>query len=354
MQKTVYSLAQIAKEFQVEFFGNPEHLIYGVSDLESANQHQASFFANPRYEQAMKKSQAGVIVLSKEALKCFSEEELRVRNFLISQEPSRTFQALLELFSEHETKCTAFDGIHPTAVIHESAEVHPSATIGPNVVIDGQVKIGSGTSIGSGAYIGLKTQVGQDCVIYPNVTIREHCTIGNRVVIQPGAVIGSCGFGFTTDKSGKHTKLNQVGRVVIGDDVEIGANTTIDRARFQATSVGEGTKIDNLVQIAHGVVIGKHSLIIAQTGIAGSTEIGNHVVLAGQVAVNGHIQITNQVMVAARSAVSKSLTKPGKYGGVPVMPLADYNRMAVHLQNIEKLVKEVKALRKELDVLTSK
>lgn len=344
-EKVSYTLKELAERLQVVLQGDPAHAIFGVADLESATQNEASFFANPRYESVMKHSQAGVIVVA-------SAQHLQLgKNFLIAENPSRTFQELIELFAEAKPPRSAFSGIHPTAVVHESACVDAQVTIGPYAVIDAGVKIAKGTFIGASCYIGPEVHIGEDCILHPQVTVREGCVIGNRVVIQPGAVIGSCGYGFTTDKLGKHTKLNQVGNVIVEDDVEIGANTTIDRARFQSTVIGEGSKIDNLVQIAHGVKIGKHNLIVGQTGIAGSTETGNHVILAGQVAVNGHIKIADHVVVTGRSGVSKSLLKAGKYGGVPAMPLAEYNKMAVHLQNIAKLVEEQKQLKQKLDQL---
>ena len=341
-QKTFYTLQEITEYLHIELKGNPELKIFGVNDLESAKETDVSFFSNPRYEQAMKKSQAGAIVVSKQ------HEITSHGNFLIADDPSRTFQELIELFANIKKETTGFSGIHSTAVVHESAEIAEGVTLSPYVVVDANVKIGANSFIGSGSYIGMSVIIGQNCVLHQHVVIREAVVIGNRVVIQPGAVIGSCGFGFTTDKTGKHTKLNQVGTVIIEDDVEIGANTTIDRARFQSTRIGEGTKIDNLVQIGHGVKVGKHNFIISQTGIAGSTETGNHVILAGQVAVNGHIKLADGVMVAARSGVSKSIQKAGKYGGMPAMPLSEYNRMVVHLQNIEKLVAEHKLMKKKL------
>jgi UDP-3-O-[3-hydroxymyristoyl] glucosamine N-acyltransferase len=340
--KTTYTLQELAELIQARFHGDKNLPISGVAGLEEAKPEHASFLANPRYEKAMMQSHAGVIVVSSK------QELVEGRNFLITEDPSQAFQKLIELFSQLKSKTSSFQGIHPTAVIHESAKISENVTVGPLAVIDANVTIGQNSIISASCFIGAGVQIGSDTTLYPHVTIREGCVIGSRVVIQPGAVIGSCGYGYIADKTGKHNKLNQVGNVVIEDDVEIGANTTIDRARFQSTVIGEGTKVDNLVQIAHGVKIGKHSLIIAQTGIAGSTEIGNHVILAGQVAVNGHIKIADQVVVAARSGVSKSLTKPGKYGGVPVLPLAEYNRMAVLLQNIEKFAAELKLLKKKV------
>lgn len=318
-----YTLQELAEYTQAHLHGNPAHRITGVQSLEAATESDASFLSNLRYEKAMKQSLAGLIIVP------LTQELQPEKNYLLSDDPSRTFQQLIELFSRAQLVASAFLGIHKTAVIHESAKIEEGVTIGPYVTIDQGVSIGAKTHIHASCSIGPGVRLGSECILYPHVTIRERCQIGNRVVIQSGAVIGSCGFGFTTDKRGHHTKLNQVGNVVIEDDVEIGANATIDRARFQSTHIGEGTKIDNLVQIAHGVKIGKHNLIIAQTGIAGSTETGKHVILAGQVGVNGHIKIADNVIIAARSGVSKSIVKPGKYGGNPAMPLTEYNRMTV-------------------------
>lgn len=334
-----YSLEDLAKITNCQLIGDPKHFISGVADLESATQDDASFLSNHRYTGAMQRSHAGVIVIQEGVDKPSS------KNYLLSANPDATFQQLIELFRTNRAPRSYFTGIHPTAVIHPTATLGADVTICPYVVIDGGVSIGKGTFIGAGSTIGADVTVGDDCVIYQQVTIREGCSLGNRAVIQPGAVIGSCGFGFTTDKQGKHQKLNQVGTVTIDDDVEIGANTTIDRARFKATKVGAGTKIDNLVQLAHGVVIGKHCLIIAQTGIAGSTTLGNHVVLAGKVAVNGHITIGDQVMVAACAGITKSIKQPGRYAGNPAIDLSEHNKNQVHLRNIESLIEDIRTIK---------
>lgn len=340
-----YRLEELAKMTNCRLFGDPTHQISGIADLESATSSDASFLTNPRYESQMLQSNAGVIVIKEgfEAASCAN------KNFLFSQHPDATFQMLIELFRSHLVSKSEFRGIHPSAVIHPSAQIGQDVTICPFVVIDGRVVIGQGTSIGPHTSIGPGVQIGESCVVHAHVTIREGCVVGNRVTLQPGAVIGSCGFGYTSDKQGHHCKLNQLGNVVLEDDVEIGANTTIDRARFKSTRIEQGTKVDNLVQIAHGVVIGKHSLIIAQSGIAGSASIGNHVILAGKVAVNGHIKIADQVMVAACSAVTKSIQKPGKYGGFPVQELSEHNKNQVQLRNISKFVQQLRDLENKVN-----
>lgn len=339
-----FTLEALATLTNCQLKGNPQHEILGVADLETATSQDASFFSNARYQQALKSSQAGVIFVDTQI------PLLENKNYLISDQPSRAFQLVVDALFPPQ-KLSGFTGIHPTAVVHETVQLGEGVTIGPQAVIDENVKIGKNTFIGSGVFIGPDTQIGQDCIIHPRVVIRECCQIGQRVVIQPGAVIGSCGFGYTMDKQGRHVKLNQVGNVIIEDDVEIGANTTIDRSRFKSTRIGHGSKIDNLVQLGHGVSVGAHNIIVAQTGIAGSTTTGRYVVLAGQVAVAGHLHLDDEVTVAGKSGVSKSLPK-GKYGGIPAIPLQEYNRNQVFLRNIETYVRELKELAKHLQALT--
>ncbi len=348
MEKKQYTLAELADKTQSTLIGDPNYCITNVADLESASQEDASFLTklpygqNSRYEQVMRKSAAGVFFVHPEATL------IEGRNFLLNEDPSRAFQMVLELINGSKQELTGFTGIHPTAVLHPTSKIGKDVTIGPHAVIDKGVVIGDQTSIGAGCYIGPSCILGTHCIIHPNVVIRERCTLGDRVVLQPGVVIGSCGFGYTLDKQGRHVKLNQVGTVVIEDDVEIGANTTIDRSRFKSTRIGRGSKIDNLVQIGHGAVIGPDNMIVAQTGIAGSTETGQHVVMAGQCGIAGHLKIGDRVILAARTGVDKSLPEAGKYGGVPAMPLSEHNRIEVRLRNIEGYVDQVKKLEARL------
>lgn len=348
MTKKTFTLAELAALTESRLIGNAEHTIQNVADLETAAEFDASFLANPNYDKAMRASLAGVVFVSP------SVELVPGRNFLISEDPSRAFQTIVEAFFGNILNVyTGFQEIHPSAVIHETASIGKNVSIGPRAVVDKEVVIGDNTTIGAGCYIGFQTTIGNHSFLHPNVTIRERCKIGNRVIIQPGAVIGSCGFGYITNQEGKHIKLNQVGIVIIEDDVEIGANTTIDRSRFKATIIGQGSKIDNLVQIGHGVVVGPHNIIVAQAGIAGSTKTGKYVVIAGQVAIAGHITIADQVMIAGKSGVSKSITESGKYNGIPVMPVKEYNRNAVYLRNIETYVNQLKELQAKVQQLNA-
>ena len=294
-----FTIKELALHTKSTVIGNENQIITGVNSLETASETQASFIANTRYSEALKNSKAGVICIDS------SYDINQNNNFLVSENPSKAFQIIAELILS--TNSTAFTGIHPSATLHPSSTLGKNINMGPNVVIDQNVTIKDGTTIYSNTYIGANSEIGQNCTIYSNVSIRENIKIGNNVIIQPGAVIGSCGFGFVPDKTGKYQKLNQIGNVVIEDDVEIGANVTIDRARFNKTIIKKGVKIDNLVQIAHNVEINDNTVIAAQTGISGSTTIGKNVILGGQVGVAGHLHLSDHVMVGAQSGISKNL-----------------------------------------------
>ncbi len=346
------TLAQLAELTGARVVGDPSTTIEGVADLASATPSDVSFLSATQfggsfksYEKAMRTSKAGAIFVSDEI------ELPSDRQFLITPDPSQSFQTIVQLL--HPKIETGFEGIHPSAVIHPTAKIGTDVTIGPCAVIDRDVVIGNGTHIGAQVSIGAQTVIGDHCLLHPRSTVREGCRLGNRVQLQPGAVIGSCGFGYTTDANGIHTKIEQLGAVVLEDDVEIGANTTIDRGRFAKTRVRSGTKIDNLVQIAHGVDVGPSNLIVGQSGIAGSTKTGRNVVLAGQVAVNGHIELADQVMVAARSAVMRSLKEPGKYIGEPAVPYADFRRQFMHLLRLDRYAKHIAELETRLKSLES-
>ena len=338
-----FSLDEVARHIGATLEGDAEYRITGVSDLEHATGSELSFFWNPRYSKQLAMSKAGAIIVPP------SIERPHGKNYLIHNDPSVGFQAVLSLFMGSKKRLSGFSGVHPTAVIHPTSKLGTDVVIGPYAVVDEGSVIGDRTFIGAFVYVGSGTTIGCDGIIHPHVVLREKCVLGDRVIIQPGAVLGSCGYGYSTDAQGHHTKLEQFGNVVLGDDVEVGANTTIDRARFQSTLIKKGTKVDNLVQIAHNVEIGEDSLIVSQVGIAGSTKLENHVVLGGKVAVNGHIQIGDGVRVTACSGVSKSLHAGGDYGGVPAQSLHDYNRNAVYLRRIGELFQRVKAVEDALN-----
>ncbi|MDE3055379.1 MAG: UDP-3-O-(3-hydroxymyristoyl)glucosamine N-acyltransferase [Verrucomicrobiota bacterium] len=320
-----FTLEELARCTGAELVGDPSWRISGVEALDRAASLDASFLANSRYREMMVKSAAGVVCLSPEIT-----PRVEGRNYLLSLDPSRTFQKIAELFITRGK--SAFEGIHPTAVVHESVQLGNNVSIGPYAVIDRDVVIGEGSRIDSHVSIGYGVKIGSFCHLHPSSVVRERCLLGDRVILQPGAVIGSCGFGFLPDQNGHYQKLEQLGIVILEDDVEIGSNTTIDRARFKATIVRRGTKIDNLCQIAHNVEVGEGNMIAAQTGIAGSSKTGRFVLLGGQVGIVGHVELSDGVMVSSQSGVSKSLKKSGPYRGTPAVPLPEYHEREAKLR----------------------
>jgi UDP-3-O-[3-hydroxymyristoyl] glucosamine N-acyltransferase len=336
MTSLSFTVQEIAELLQCEAVGSLDHCIHGVDYLELATKEHATFLDNPLYQKFLTTTEAGLIVIHPKMAR------VEGKTYLLSTSPSLTFQKIIELFIQPIP--SAFCGIHPSAYIDKSVLLGENVTIGPHVVIDRGCTIGDNSTIGAGVFIGAESILGTSCLIHPHVVIREGSFLGNRVIIQPGVVIGSCGYGYHTDKQGKHTFLKQLGRVVLEDDVEIGANTTIDRARFKETRIKRGTKIDNLVQIGHQVELGEDNLIVSQVGISGSTKTGRNVVIGGQSGIAGHVTIGDQVTLAARSGVSKSIDEPGIYMGAPVMPRKEFGTHFAQLRSIGKLIERVASL----------
>lgn len=347
MQNKSFSLKELAEIFSVTWEGDPSHEISGVNTLDEASTHDASFLSNEKYTESMKLSKAGLI--------CIKPDLARdnKRNYLISENPSALFQKILTLLLPKLEQIT-FEGIHPTVVIHPTAKIGNNVTIGPYTVIEKNVEVQDNTIFFSHVYIGPNATVGKDCTFFPFSSVRENCLIGNRVILQTGATIGSCGFGYVPDKEGNHRKLDQLGNVIIEDDVEIGANSTIDRARFKSTIIRKGAKIDNLVQIAHNVQVGENNIIAAQTGVAGSVTMGKNVMIGGQAGIVGHIDLSDNILIATRAGVSKSIKKSGKYRGSPAIPIEEYHRQEVHVRRISKYKEALSALEKKVSELEEK
>ena len=265
-----FTLEQLAKMSGGELLGDPSLQITGAASLAEATPGEISFFANPKYIGLLRKTRASAVFVPPHFADTLDAAQIRVSN------PTKAFEQVVLKFAPKPITFTA--GVHPSAVVDSSAQLGERVSIQPLAVIEPGARIGDDTIIGAGSYIGHETVIGSACHIYPNVTIRERSQIGSRVIIHSGAVVGADGFGFEmTD--GRQQKIQQLGIVQIDDDVEIGANTTVDRARFGRTWIQEGVKIDNLVQIAHNVFIGKNSVIVAQTGISGSTRVGERVMM---------------------------------------------------------------------------
>ena len=332
------TLQEIAKLCGGELIGDPNQEITGAASLAEAQPGEVSFFSDPRYGPLLRKTRASALFVLPDFSDAISLAQIRVAN------PSKAFEQIVIKFGPKPVMYPP--GIHPTAVVDPSAKLGPGVSIQPNVVIEADVRIGGETVIGASTLVGRESSIGASCLIYPRVTIRERTRIGSNVIIHSGAVIGSDGFGFEF-VDGQHRKIPQLGIVQIDDNVEIGANTTIDRARFGRTWIQEGVKIDNLVQIAHNVVIGKHSVIAAQTGISGSTRVGELVQMGGQVGIVGHVTIGDRAMIGAQSGVSKDVSG-GTWFGYPAMPIEETKRQIVWIRRLGKLFDRVKAIEKKL------
>ena len=314
--------------------------ITGVASLQEARSGDVTFFGNPRYLSQLRSSVASAAIVPIECTEEVAPVLLRVPN------PSAAFAAVVAAFAPPEIIREA--GIHPSAVISPTAQIGHGVFVGPLVVIEAGAVIGDGCVIEAGCVIGQEVRLGTCCHLYLKVTIRERCIVGDRVILQPGAVIGSCGFGYEFQE-GRHQKIPQTGIVELGDDVEIGANTTIDRARFGRTVIGQGSKIDNLVQIAHNVQIGMHSVVCSQVGIAGSTRIGSYVTLAGQVGLAGHIEIGDKAVIGAQSGLSKNVPPGSLVIGAPAKPIKEWKQNNFYISQLGKLFDRVKELEKKTD-----
>jgi UDP-3-O-[3-hydroxymyristoyl] glucosamine N-acyltransferase len=309
--------------------------ITGVAGITEARQGQVTFYSNRRYLRALKSCQASAALVPEDFDDTIPPIPVKVAN------PSLAFARIIEKFASPPIQHTP--GVHPTAIIADDADLGENISVQPYAVVESGASIGSGTIVGAHCYIGHGVTIGASCKFYPNVTIRERCVIGNRVIIHSGAVLGSDGFGFETI-NGQQVKIPQTGIVQLEDDVEIGANTTIDRARFGRTLIGEGTKIDNLVQIAHNVVIGRHCVVVAQCGISGSSRLGNHVTLAGQVGLVGHIDVGDGAIVTAKSGVSKDVPAREVLFGIPACPIKKAKERIAALNLLPKLYERVRKL----------
>jgi len=318
--------------------------IYGAASLDEAGPEEIAFFADPRYVRALRQTKAGAVLVPTDFA-----GELTVPAILCP-DPGAAFSAVVEWFTPAPVEWDP--GIHPTAVVAEGVSIDSSASIQPCVVIEEGVSIGPGTVIGAHSYIGHGAKIGANAFFHAGVFISERSEIGDRVILHSGVVIGSDGFGYQF-RDGRQVKIPQTGIVVVGDDVEIGANSTVDRARFGRTIIGEGAKLDNLVQIAHNVTVGPHSILCAHVGISGSTKLGSYVTLAGKVGVNGHIEIGEGAMVGAMSGVVRSIPAKQVCAGRPVMPMREYKRNYVQVRNLHKLYDRVAALEKELEIRKS-
>ena len=341
---TKKTLAEIAELVGGKVIGNKAVKITGLKGLEEAHEGDLTFLANDKYLALAKKTKASGILVSKNI-------ELPGKSVIQTDNPSVAFTTIASLIFQNQFP--SLKGIHPSAITASNVKLARQVALGAYVVIEGPTEIGEGTQIYPGCYVGPRVKIGRECLIYPNVTIREGSVIGNHVKIHSGTVVGSDGFGYE-QVDGKHVKIPQHGIVEIQDDVEVGANVTIDRARFDKTVIGQGTKIDNLVQIAHNVMIGEYCIVIAQVGISGSSKIGKNSVLAGQAGVAGHLTIGEGSVVAAQSGVTKSLPSFSKVSGYPARPHDSAKRVNAAVQRLPLYVKKIQDLENRIKELEKK
>jgi UDP-3-O-[3-hydroxymyristoyl] glucosamine N-acyltransferase len=338
-------LSEIAGHLGCELIGDGGLSITGLKSIESAKQGELTFAAESKYIHRVNESEASAIIVTEELSK-----ELSGKNLLVSKNPYFSFTKLLNIFYKQDVKPP---GIDKNVVIAHNVLMSESASIYPNVFIDEGAVIKDNVVIYPGCFIGKNVTIGRNTVIYPNVVVREDCSIGDNVIIHAGSIIGSDGFGYVLNE-GEQVKIPQVGRVVIEDNVEIGANVTIDKAALGETVIGEGTKIDNLVMIAHNVKIGRHCVIIGQAGIAGSTKLGDAVTMAAQSGTVGHIKIGNGVVVAARGGVTHHLKDGERVAGFPAVDAGKWRKAMVLTGKLPELRKKVMELEKRLKELEDK
>jgi UDP-3-O-[3-hydroxymyristoyl] glucosamine N-acyltransferase len=337
----VRTLAELAAELDGEVVGDGSTLIKGVAGIREALPGDITFLANARYEAYVTETRASAVI-------CTREPRFAAIPLLQVDNPYLAFQRAVRVFRPDPYRAPA--GVHPTAVVSPEATLGEGVSIGAHCVIEAGARIGARAVLLPGCYVGPMAAIGDDSFLYMNVIVREECVIGARCVLHPGVVVGSDGFGFAFD-AGRYHKVPQVGNVVVGDDVEIGANTTIDRATTDSTRIGDGTKIDNLVQIGHNVAIGKHCIIVAQVGISGSTTLEDFVTMGGQSGVVGHVRIGERAMVGAQSGVTKSIPAGEVWTGFPAAPHGLWKRLTAMVQKLPQLFQRARALEERVEKL---
>jgi UDP-3-O-[3-hydroxymyristoyl] glucosamine N-acyltransferase len=338
-----FTASQIADKLGGVVLGDGTVRLTGFAPADSAKPGDLTFAEKESYFAAAEQSEATAILVSGEFTSA-TKILIRVPNARVA------VAKLLPLFNPPDEHSP---GIDPGSRIAASAQIDPSAHIGPNCVIGARVKIGARSVLFGGNHIGRDCQLGDDVCLFPNVVIYPKCQIGHRVPIHAGTVIGSDGYGYVFDE-GRHRKMLQVGNVIIHDDVEIGANTAIDRGALGATVIGHGTKIDNLVHIAHNVVIGRNCLVMGQVGFAGSTKLGDYCVIASQSGIAGHLKLGNQAMVGAKSGVMRDIPDKGTVLGIPATPDKQAKRQMIALQQLPELIRRTRALEKQVEELKTR
>lgn len=336
MQDMEFTASQIAGFINGKIIGDENATITGVSPIESSEKGHLSFVAQERFADFIETTDCSVLIVSQKLI----TKDSYPSTIIAVDDAYLSFQVLMNLYNEMQGRKS---GIEDGAVFHETAEVGEDVYVGAFTCVSEKVKIGDGTQIYPQVFIGKNVKIGKNCVIYSGVRIYNYCVIGDNCIVHSNTVIGSDGFGFQPTKDG-YQKIPQLGNVVLEDHVEIGANCTIDRGTIGSTVIGKGTKIDNLIQIAHNVKIGQNNVIAAQTGIAGSTTIGDWNQIGGQVGIVGHISIGSQVKIQAQSGVNSSTKDGDTLYGSPAINASDYRRNYVHFRNFTEIIKRLNNL----------
>jgi len=338
-----FTVSQIAEQLRGEVLGDGSVELTGFASADHARNGDLTFADKDTYFAAAEQSQAAAIIVTG----AFTS----AKKILIRVPNARAAVArVLPVFFPPDQHPL---GIHPSAIIADSAQIDPTAHIGPNCVVGARVRLGARSVLMGGNHVGRDSQIGDDGCLFPNVVIYAQSQIGHRVTIHAGTVIGSDGYGYVFDE-GRHRKMLQIGNVIIHDDVEIGANTAIDRGALGATVVGQGTKIDNLVHIAHNVIIGRHCLVMGQVGFAGSTRLGDYCVIASQSGIAGHLTLGNQATVGAKSGVMRDIPDKGTVLGIPAAPDKRAKRQMIALQQLPELIRRTRELEKQVAELKAK
>ena len=337
------SVGELAAFVGGELQGDADREIRGLSGLAEAGPFDLSFYGNAKYHRLLGSTRAGAVLVSE------PPPPREGTSFIRVPQPHLAFARIAQLLHPAPRHPA---GVSPRAQLHPAAQVDASATVMGLATVEAGAKIGARTVLFPGVYVGEGAQVGEDCVLYPNVVVREACVLGHRVVVHPSAVIGADGFGFAFDPAGPaHVKVPQMGTVRVEDDVEIGANTCVDRATFGETVVGRGAKLDNLVQIAHNVKVGPLAILCAQVGVSGSAQVGTGAVLAGQVGVVGHIRVGDLAKVGAQAGVARDVEDGATVSGTPAFAHSEWLRASTAFKDLAALTKEVRALRQRLEAL---
>lgn len=335
-----YTLRELADMFGGQVVGSPETCVHGLASLQTATANDLTFLANAQYKKFLAQSQAGAFLLKSEHV-----DEHFNGNALLVSDPYLIYAKISHLFDK---KPKAKQGIHPTAVIAETACVDPSACIGAYVVIEADAVVCPGVIVGPHSFIGERCVIGEHGWLAPKVTLYHDVRIGKRVVIQSGAVIGGDGFGFAMEK-GDWFRIAQIGGVVLGDDVEVGANTTIDRGALSDTIIGNDVKLDNQIMIGHNVQVGDHTAMAACVGISGSTKIGKRCIIGGSVGMAGHLEVCDNVMLTGMTMVTKSISEPGTYSsGTSMQPSTEWRKSVARFRHLDDMARRIQQLEKKL------